>query len=349
LALETGDTGKVSQALNERAWVQWYLGNYPAGCADAQEAQRSAKIVGNVFREGVALQIEGICFFAMGNYRPSIFALKRARHLLSLCGMSDGEKDRGIMGSQAEIHLLKSEYVDAYDIQTRLRDITMDRSVLQHGIAILTIIQIDLELNTPVPEVRRNLEKAESLFTTMNFSIGTTWCEIFKGALHLREGDLLAAQTLFQANLKLTWGKDVDAVSYCLAGLADRRNWDTPDLTWPMIFIVHSLKWRRQLEIHKALQFLGHVYLLYGDLQTATSLLTVALESFTQMDVHRSRAECMLQLGEISQLRGDRLKAEDLWKGARPLFERASQANQIAHIDERLARISQLQSARRVT
>jgi hypothetical protein len=69
-------------------------------------------------------------------------------------------------------------------------------------------------------------------------------------------------------------------------------------------------------------------------------LFTVALEGFTRMDVHRSRAECILQFGDISMGHSDPLKAVEFWERARPLFERSSQAKQVQHINERLAGIS---------
>ncbi|KAJ7854902.1 hypothetical protein B0H13DRAFT_2358209 [Mycena leptocephala] len=59
------------------------------------------------------------------------------------------------------------------------------------------------------------------------------------------------------------------------------------------------------------------------------------------MDLHRSRAECMLRLGDISNGLGDLLKAVEFWEAARPLFERSSQAKQVQHIDERVANINE--------
>ncbi|KAJ6552312.1 hypothetical protein DFH09DRAFT_1086089 [Mycena vulgaris] len=88
-----------------------------------------------------------------------------------------------------------------------------------------------------------------------------------------------------------------------------------------------------------ALQFLGDVFAVWGDRDTAVSLFTVALEGFTQMDVHRSRAECMLRLGDILKQEGDMAKAVELWQTARPLFERSSQTKQISLIDDRLSGI----------
>jgi hypothetical protein len=59
------------------------------------------------------------------------------------------------------------------------------------------------------------------------------------------------------------------------------------------------------------------------------------------MDVHRSRAECMLRLGDISKRHDNLLRAVELWETARLLFERSSQAKQIEHIDQRLAGVNE--------
>jgi hypothetical protein len=79
------------------------------------------------------------------------------------------------------------------------------------------------------------------------------------------------------------------------------------------------------------------MFLTHKDENTAISLFTVALVGFTYMDVHRSRAECMIRLGDISSRHGDLLKAVELWESARPLFERSSQAKEAQCVDERLS------------
>jgi hypothetical protein len=107
------------------------------------------------------------------------------------------------------------------------------------------------------------------------------------------------------------------------------------------VYFVHSLKFKEKLGIHKALQFLGDIFIAQNKEDTAISLYTVALEGFTQMDIHRSRAECMLRLGDISNGHGDLPKAVEHWEMARPLFKRSSQAKQVQHIDERLASVGE--------
>jgi hypothetical protein len=109
--------------------------------------------------------------------------------------------------------------------------------------------------------------------------------------------------------------------------------------SWTAIYLVNSLQRKEKLGIYKAFQFFGAVFLSQNDEFTAISLFTFALEGFTHMDVYRSRAECMLQLGDISKGHGDLLKAVEFWEAARLLFERSSQAKQVQCIDERVANI----------
>jgi hypothetical protein len=111
--------------------------------------------------------------------------------------------------------------------------------------------------------------------------------------------------------------------------------------SWTFIYLVNSLKTKEKLGIYKALRFLGDIFVSHGDEYTAINLFTVALEEFTQMDVHRSRAECMLRFGDISMGHGDPLMAVEFWERARPLFEHSSQAKQVQHINERLAGITE--------
>jgi tetratricopeptide (TPR) repeat protein len=110
---------------------------------------------------------------------------------------------------------------------------------------------------------------------------------------------------------------------------------------WTTVFLVYSLKQREQLEIHQGLKFLGDIFLAQGDERRAINLFTVALEGFTYMDVHRSRAECLLLLGDIFKGHGNLLKAVELWETAKLLFERSSQAKQVKYIQEKLAEVGE--------
>jgi hypothetical protein len=93
------------------------------------------------------------------------------------------------------------------------------------------------------------------------------------------------------------------------------------------------------LELCKAFQFLAKLCLTNSDELTAESLFTVALDGFTYMDVHHSRAACMLHLGDIARQWGQLARASTLWNDARPLFERSLQAKDVSEIDTRLTEL----------
>jgi tetratricopeptide (TPR) repeat protein len=165
-------------------------------------------------------------------------------------------------------------------------------------------------------------------------------CDTILADLYLREGNFLAAMTLFERCLKSSFTRP-DIMSYCYERLGDPSRWSANVSNWTTVFLVHSVQRREKLGIYKALQFLGDAFLAQDDEHTAINLFAVALEGFTYMDVHCSRGECMLRLGDISKGEGDLLKAVELWTTARPLFERSSQAKQVENINQRLAGVSE--------
>ncbi|KAJ7457763.1 hypothetical protein FB451DRAFT_1509051 [Mycena latifolia] len=342
LSISTGNFRRQSDLLSSVAMIQSITGDYSLGQENAYKSGRLAKLSGNSYKEAWALQVESLCSVPLGNYQHSISLSNRAMDLVRLCGMSGGQLNLSIMTVQAEVHLLKSEYLEARNMQTQImHNCSIEQNPYQWGIALLSIAQIDVETGVSRHEVSKNLATARHLCGAIQFPNGSGWCGLVKATWDMKEGDFLAAKCQFHKSLTLSWGEPTEIVSYCLEGLADVSTaMDHVSHNETVSFLVHSLKLRQKREIHKALQFLGDVYLAYGDQQTAMSLWVVALEGFTQMDVHHSRAECMLRLGELSKLQGDLVKAGELWRTARPLFKRSSQEKQLVDIDERLAGIS---------
>ncbi|KAJ7915956.1 hypothetical protein B0H13DRAFT_1871573 [Mycena leptocephala] len=341
LALSTGNTKQYSQGLRNLAWIQWCLGDYSAAQVHAIEAQRLAIISADLYREAQALHIEAACCHTMGNYTKAMSLCIRARDLLGLCGMSHGTLDHDIMNSQAEIHKLKSEYVEARSIHNTILEGTTLQDPYSYAFTLLNVAEIDVMIGAPKDDVQRNCDRARKMLDTLADVEGVILCDVILADLYLREGNSLATNTIFKRCLKVSL-EHSQIQTYCLERLGNTSYWGDLDGTssWTAVYLVNSLQRKEKLGIYKAFQFLGDVFLLQNDEHTAISLFTVALEGFTQMDVHRSRAECMLQLGNISKGHGDLLKAVEFWEAARPLFERSSQAKQVQGIDERLANIT---------
>jgi tetratricopeptide (TPR) repeat protein len=339
LAVSIGAIHQQCTAFGDLAVIRWETGQHSLAQADAEKVQKLSKMSANLHQEALGLHLEACCWFPRGCYTRSIYLLDRASSLLSLCGMSGSSLDQMVMTVQTEVHRLKSEYVEARNIQTQIMDAMSDEGPFNLAAALLNIAQIDVELFTDAYDVQMTLDTLSGILKKIAMPAGLQWHDAIQAALHLREGDLASAMALFEECYALN-RVDPECATYCLERLGDVRKWTETSSTssrWTVIFFVHSLKLQRGLEIHKALQYLGDIFLGREDPETATSLFKLALNGFEQMGVHRSRAECMLRLGDISLLRGDALKAAELWNMAKPLFERSSQEKQVSTIDDRLA------------
>ncbi|KAJ7037320.1 hypothetical protein C8F04DRAFT_1180726 [Mycena alexandri] len=339
LARASGDHRGQCVILERLSSIEWLHGNYLAGQAYAQELQKLSKISGDFFQEAVGLYNEVLCCKALGNYRYCIILSTRARTLLGLCGMSHAELDSLVLNSEANVHACKSEYVEAHNIENHiLQEALKAHSLYQQGLSLLNIAEIEVNMGSHNNEIQRKIDASKVCFERHGIRRGLMAIECTQGDLNLREGDM--SSSLFSEHLKSGWG---DVMSYCLERLGNISRWEgsSHPSSWATVFLVHSLQGKQKLEIHKALQFLGDVFLKENDEVTATSLFTLALEGFTQMDVHRSRAECMIRLGNISKKNSDFLRAVELWETAKPLFKRSSQLKQIQDIDRRLDKMGE--------
>ncbi|KAJ7046231.1 hypothetical protein C8F04DRAFT_1248486 [Mycena alexandri] len=340
LSSASGDTKRQSDAFDCLANLDWQNGDYAAGQNHAFESHRLATIRGDLYREARGLRSQAMCWNTLGNYKEGISACARARELLALCGLADGEMDSAIMSSQGEVHRAKTEYAEARKISDQIiQKVSSDKDPFDHAIALFNLTEVDIRLGASREQVEGNIARIKAIFAGMGFKRGETLCALISGDLEMREGNLATAGTLLRRCVQASQGKDGEIMTLALGLLADPERWRFLPAAenWSVIFLVHVLKSGEQLEIHRAFQFLGESFLHHHrDSATATSLFAVALEKFTQMDIHQNRAECTLRLGEIARDEGDAVRAVELWRAARPLFERCSQVKEVAKIDNRL-------------
>ncbi|KAJ7463234.1 hypothetical protein FB451DRAFT_1180332 [Mycena latifolia] len=181
------------------------------------------------------------------------------------------------MNCQSDIHRLKSEYAEALILAKAA-------ALVPDAFFLLNIAQIEVESGAPKPDVQRNIDTARTILSAVGHPMLMIYCNATQAALDAREGARSAAGSVFHKCLSFTWGKDTEVISYCFERLADSRLWPTASPTSAMTYLILSLSLKQSLDNYKALQFLGDVFLTQGDHETATSLLTVALEGLTRMD-----------------------------------------------------------------
>ncbi|KAJ7723147.1 hypothetical protein B0H16DRAFT_1699068 [Mycena metata] len=310
LAQVHGDHRGQCIVLDQLAWIEWLGGSYNAAQTYAQEVQKLAKTSGNFYQEAHGLYSEALCCKALGDYRYCISLFTRSRTLLGLCGMTHTELNSLIMSAEADLYTCKSEYAQAHNIQSQiLQEALKTHNVYRQGFTQLNIVEVEVSMGSHKDEIQKKIDTSKVIFERLGIPRPLMVIECAQGDLNLREGDM--SSLLFCECLKSGWGEVVGGVT-------------------PPLLMDNSLSCTFPPEKGKE-----------NDEVTAISLFTLALEGFTQMDVHRSRAECMIRLGDISKKNGDLLRALEFWETARPLFERSSQLKQVQDIDERLSGIGE--------
>ncbi|KAJ7041797.1 hypothetical protein C8F04DRAFT_1230249 [Mycena alexandri] len=307
------------------SYIEWFLGKYSAGQVNATEGQRFAQISGDLHIEAQGLYTEALCLQALGDYGHCISQIKRARTLIDLC---------------AEVHKLKSEYVEAHTLQNQiLQEALAAHSPGMQELALASIAEIEVPMGASKTDIETKINASQAIAEATGDTRLTVWCNMIQADLSLREGDM--SRLLFYRCINAGWGNFSEAVGYCFERLGDPSRWEEShhSISWTIVFLAYSVKTRKGLEIHKALQFMGDIFLRENDEATAISLFTLALEGFTLMDVHKSRADCMIRLGDICKNNGNLPKAMELWETAQPLFKCSSQAKQVQNINERLLEI----------
>jgi hypothetical protein len=124
-----------------------------------------------------------------------------------------------------------------------------------------------------------------------------------------------------------------------LSDLSTEMNNIMATFRWAGVFLSLALKSQDKLQTMQAFRCLGQIFAAEGDNEMALSLFKVALDGFTSMDVHHWREDCMVHIADILQDCGEVMKAIELWKAARFLFERSSQMKDIIKIDTKLAEV----------
>ncbi|KAF8196258.1 hypothetical protein K438DRAFT_2122327 [Mycena galopus ATCC 62051] len=313
-------------------------GNYHAGHAYASVAQRLCEVSGNLYQAAGAHQLAAGCLRSLGNYQESARQLYKATEFLHVCGLSGGVIAYQIRENQGEIHLLKSEYMEARNIYCQIVETTMEQNSLSHAGALLNIGFIDTMIGGAEEAIYHNLKAAREIWGSDNFE-DILFCDIVQAIMEHRQEKFDSAEVKFQQCLSFSWGRVFEGVIICLEQLANSMAWPASkrDHKWAIIYLGFAYKSQEKLALHKSLLFLGDIFIASDDEGTAANLYQVALMGFTEMDVHRSRAQCMLRLGDLANKHGHISEAFTLWTAAHPLFEWSLQTKDVTDIDSRLA------------
>ncbi|KAJ7705666.1 hypothetical protein B0H14DRAFT_3172948 [Mycena olivaceomarginata] len=301
------------------AWINSRVGDYKTGRVYAAEAERVSKLSANLYPEARALWVGAFCSIGLGDLGkqwPNYTEVERSLVFVACL----------------------EEYAEARSIYHEIIETSSpDQNGFHYGLTLVNITHSDA-MSGNTKDASRKLKKAKDIFSTHGSHLQMIYCSMVEADIDLREERFSMARVKFEECLHSAAGKDNQIDSFCLERLADIGAWPASqrESKWPMMYLAYAYKSSDKLALHKALLFLGDVFVTSKDEAIATSLYIVALDGFTHMDVHRSRAQCMIRLGDLAEAQGSISKAIDLWQTAQPLFQQSSQAKEVAQIDARL-------------
>ncbi|KAJ7253210.1 hypothetical protein C8J57DRAFT_1722576 [Mycena rebaudengoi] len=345
LAESTGYPTMVGyHALTSICTILLYTGKPLSALTHAKEAYRYTEHIGNIHGQAWSLSIQGHSHIYLANYGHAQHLLQKSRHILATLGHQQSVLNISILLLQAEIHLVKSEYLESRKLQVAIAS-SCQASSYHAILAKLNNAFIDITTGADSKIIHQNLDITQCHLKAMYGLLGRHLCtfsDYIAAELCLQDGALGTVNAMFEECFALSLDFNIEVTFQCLARLGDlstRMNDTQITLRWNGIFLGLALKCKDKHQTMQAFRFLGQIFAAEGDDETALSLFNVALDGFTFMDVHRWRADCMVRIGDIQNNHGEVIKAIELWKTARPLFERSSQMKDVIKIDTKLAEV----------
>jgi tetratricopeptide (TPR) repeat protein len=308
----------------------------------AKKAHRYAEHMGDIYLQARSLHGQGRCHMILANYWHAQCLLQKARHILATLGQQPSLLELDIINLQAEVHLVKSEYLESRKLQVTIA--SNCRPTSYHAVlANLNIAFIDITTGADTKIIHQNLDITQSYLEALYGYPGrhtSLTADYVAAELCLRDGAFGTVKAMFEKCFALSLTIDTDLALLCLERLGDLSigmNDIQNTLRWTGIFLGLALKCKDKRQTIQAFRCLGQIFSAKGDDETALNLFNVALDGFSFMDIHRWQADCMVRIADILQARGEVIRAVGLWKIARPLFERSSQMGDIVMIDAKLA------------
>jgi tetratricopeptide (TPR) repeat protein len=347
LALQCNSAWVQVEVLYGLAVIGYLHGAWSEALRLGCEVHKIAVAAGNVKGELAGLQCQARCYMGLGAFKHGMQMVNKAKELVLQAGMQGGSSDFDLMNLEGEVCYLKTEYAESRHIrEIMLSHSSPILSPVNYAYTLVSLVALDLATGASTDIVLHNLHIAVDTFKRIHYPRGISLCDAYAADLSLHAGDTARARGQYIHTFTGAYDIDNELACYCLARLADSTNpvhAASEVAQWAIVFFAFAMhqSQKNMLAVHQALQSLGDVFAQQGMDAEALGILAAALEGFTWMDVHQSKAECMRTMGDVHFRCGQSSTACIFWTEARPLFERSLQAKAVSEIDSRLVKVKE--------
>ncbi|KAJ7206166.1 hypothetical protein C8J57DRAFT_1615009 [Mycena rebaudengoi] len=189
----------------------------------AKEAYRYAEHIGNIHGQAWSLSLQGQSHIYLANYQHAQHLLQKSRHILDTLGHQQSTLNLSILNWQAEIHLVKSEYLESRKLQVAIASSCQATS--SHAIlANLNIALIDITTGADSKIIHQNLVIAQSHLKALYGYYSRQLCtfsDYIAAELCHRDGTLGTVDALFEKCFALSLDINTDLALQCLERLGD--------------------------------------------------------------------------------------------------------------------------------
>ncbi|KAJ7810457.1 hypothetical protein B0H14DRAFT_2863630 [Mycena olivaceomarginata] len=322
--------------LNLTSFLLTAMGEAQQAIDLARRARQLGELLGDPLRQSQALSAEAQCQQCLGNLRCAEALSKAA---LRLC---PSEREEIYKEYLAGTYLAKTEYKRAQDLALQVMDHWNSYKTSTNDTVVCHILlaRIGIETGAEPDHIRHHIEAARlQLNSFVVWPIGLIHCDRLTADLHLCQGEISSAQEFANCLLSYQHSQDADGVEMILTRLADIKNGmhsHKATWRWAVILLAHGMTTKSKGAIAKALRCAGDL-LIEDDEGSSLSVYWAALDTFTFMDVHRDKADCMVHIASIFEHRGERRNAVNILEEASSLYKRSSQKQEITKINAKLA------------
>jgi hypothetical protein len=132
-----------------------------------KEEYRYAEQTGDMYAQAWSLYLQGTCHIQLANYWHAQHLLQKSRHILATLGQQQSVLVLDILSQQAEIHLVKCEYLESHNLQVSIASSCQPTSY-NAVLANLSITFIDIATGAEVKSIHQNLDMAGSHVKTLS-------------------------------------------------------------------------------------------------------------------------------------------------------------------------------------